>query len=164
MPDQDDLDYERNVNRKYQKRINVHQESMRSLERELNQLRNTLWNEGFKFSHTGNLSNLISGRVALSEESDGLNASFYVGPTFVEADDLLVVSFAAPVASLFFRGRQSSDVASSLVEGRRSFVGNKDDIVEYSDDIEDGKTSGEVFRRADGVSTYLVDRPFDSCG
>ena len=155
MTDQVELDYERNVNRDYQRRIDIHEEQMQSLELEILRERNTLWSNGFRRSDTGNLSRLISGRVALAEESDGLPASFYVGPVHVQTEELLVVSFAAPVASLFFRGRQSSDRASTLVEGRRSFVGNNDDIIDYSDDIEGGRTPGEVFRRTEGASTVL---------
>ena len=148
MADRNELDYERNVNREYRKALRDRSEHDKAVNRVLAAEQRSLWNKGFQFSETGNTDDLIAGRVALAEESDGLGPCFYVGPTHIEAEGLLVVSFTAPVASLFFKGRQSPDQASSLVDGRRSFVAGVDDITDYSDDLEDGKSAEVVFPRS----------------
>lgn len=155
MKSQEELDYERNVNREYQKSLLERNEKNKEREREINVQNRSLWNSGFKFTNTGNLSELIAGRVSLETESDGLPANFYIGPVFIENDDLFVISFAAPVASLFYDGKNSGDEASSLLDGRRTFVANGNDLIDYSDDIEAGKSSSDVFPRTSKVAPTL---------
>lgn len=156
MNNQEELDYERNINREYQKSLSDRTEKNKEREREINVQNRSLWNSGFKFTNTGNLTDLIAGRVSLEDESDGLPANFYVGPVFIENGDLFVVSFAAPVASLFYDGRNSDDAASSLLEGRRTFVASGNDLVDYSDDIDANRPASEVFPRISNVVPALV--------
>ena len=57
-----------------------------------------------------------------------------------------VVSWAAPVASLFYQGRRAIDAAANSVVGRRTFVIDHSDIVNYVDDLEnEGRNRDDPF-------------------
>lgn len=107
----------------------------------------------------------LIGRLALDEEDADLGWGFYVGglsgAQWSHGDeDLLVVSWATPVAKLFFEGRKASDVAASHVVGRRTFERSADerDLVAYEDTIERGARAEEVFR-ARTASSAAVPAP-----
>ena len=155
MSDSEDLDYERNINLEYQQAVTARQESLAIIHQNFKLESKQLWNEGFKVSASVETTNVIAGRVSLVDGTDGLPPDFYVGPAYVEVDDLLIVSFAAPVASLFFKGRDSSDRDSSRLQGRRSFVAQGTDLVDYSDDLEDKRDSRLVFKRNKSLQLEL---------
>lgn len=60
---------------------------------------------------------------------------------------MLVVAWAAPVAKLFFDGREAADPSASLVRGRRTFITSVDgDLRDYEDDLEpDCASEASVF-------------------
>ena len=85
----------------------------------------------------------VIGRVALmpghpysGEDEGDLGETFYVASWRVKRDGYETVNWAAPVASLYFEGRDSDFPVASSVTGRRTFVLRLDDLVDFSDDLE----------------------------
>jgi DNA helicase IV len=75
-----------------------------------------------------------------------LAQGFYIGSWHQEWDGVQVVSWAAPVASLFYQGRRAIDAAANSVVGRRTFVIDHSDIVNYVDDLEnEGRNRDDPF-------------------
>jgi len=85
----------------------------------------------------------LIGRVALDVDDALLGSGFYIGSWHQEIGDTQVVSWAAPVATLFYLGRSSGDVLASEVEGRRTFVTETVQIVDFVDDLEETGTGSE---------------------
>ena len=83
----------------------------------------------------------IVGRVALTDGhpfSDMLDQTFYIAGRYMKKDGFETVNWAAPIASLYFEGRSSDHEIASSVTGRRTFVPQIDDLIDYSDEIETG--------------------------
>jgi hypothetical protein len=78
----------------------------------------------------------LYGRVALSVDDVLLSTGFYIGCWHQEWNGVQVVSWAAPVASLFYEGPASDDVLADDVVARRTFVRRGDDLVDFVDDID----------------------------
>jgi DNA helicase IV len=88
----------------------------------------------------------LVGRVAFDREVRMLAQGFYIGSWHQEWDGVQVVSWAAPVASLFYQGRRAIDAAANSVVGRRTFVIDHSDIVNYVDDLEnEGRNRDDPF-------------------
>ena len=79
----------------------------------------------------------IEGRVALDINDELLGQGFYVGPRNEEWEGVLVVSFAARVASLYFEGRRSPDRDASHVVGQRTFLKRGRELTKYTDELLD---------------------------
>jgi DNA helicase IV len=90
---------------------------------------------------------VLAGRVALAQESDGLPAQFYIASVYAEDEsgEFLVVSFAAPVASLFYKGRSSSDQAAKSLRGIRTIESVGNDPVRLVDSLEVEEKTEVVF-------------------
>jgi len=81
----------------------------------------------------------VVGRVGFAEaEASPVDGDLYIGPFYQEMQGFTVVSWAAPVAELFYRGRSSSDVAAQRVSARRTFTASGTDLADYVDDYESG--------------------------
>ncbi len=83
----------------------------------------------------------VIGRVALEDDhpySDMMDQTFYIAGRRVTMDGFEAVNWAAPIASLYFEGRSSTHEIASSIKGRRTFVLRRNDLVDYSDEIETG--------------------------
>lgn len=90
----------------------------------------------------------VIGRVELEEGhpfSDDVGDSFYIAGWRVETEDFETVNWAAPIASLFFEGRESTFEIADSVIGRRTFVLRFDDLVDYHDEVD--RPDGDPFGR-----------------
>jgi DNA helicase II / ATP-dependent DNA helicase PcrA len=76
----------------------------------------------------------IVGRVGLDRIVSLLGQGFYLGPWHQEIGTVQVISWAAPVASLFYDGPRSGDAAAEHVAARRTYVVDYLDIVGFTDD------------------------------
>jgi len=114
--------------------------------------RNNIWTgRGPHASISPRVVHPIYGRVALDPPDEDLTESFYIGTWHNDADGVVVVSWAAPKAQLFFSGRNSADELAGDVCGRRSFVHRDLDLEDFVDDIEADADPAAVFdRRAAG--------------
>jgi DNA helicase IV len=76
----------------------------------------------------------LVGRVALHHESDIFNGSeFYIGARYLDDKGLTVFSWAAPIASTFFRGRGEHELCGDVAV-TRTFLRCKNTIVNFVDD------------------------------
>ncbi len=78
----------------------------------------------------------IVGRVALDGDDELLGGDFYIGARHTEWSGVQVVSWAAPVASLFYRGTEADDPLAGGVVARRTFQHQVEDLVGYVDEVE----------------------------
>ena len=81
----------------------------------------------------------IIGRVAfIDPDTCPVDGDLYVGPYYHSLDDLTVVSWAAPIASLFYEGRNADDPVAHEIGGRRTFTIRQADLTGFADDLEPG--------------------------
>jgi len=109
--------------------------------------RNSIWASGTitTGSARGEIAPVV-GRVALDGSMEVVDGELYVGPRILELDaEVTVVSWAAPVAQLFFKGRQSDYPAASTVLGCRTFTAKGTDLEAFVDDLEPGVDESTVF-------------------
>lgn len=103
--------------------------------------RNTIWTDSVDRGQPPNVAVLpLAGRVGFAVDDPDLGRGFYIGSEdgwVQEIDDNLIVSWAAPVARLFYAGPLASDVLANHVVVRRTFTAERLDIVSFVDD-EDG--------------------------
>ena len=113
---------------------------------------NAVWNDAVPKAAPGKaVIGPVIGRVALGEEDEILGNNFYVGTWRRDWDGVEVVSWAAPVAKLFFDGRaakHAGDIDPSIVSARRSFRSKNRDLADYEDDLEPGVRDNTVFIEA----------------
>ena len=132
---------------------------------------NTIWGgRQAAPSGTGRAFGPLIGRVAL-DSGDGELTDFYVAPRHVDYDRALFVSWAAPLAGLFFDGpdwdparvpdRAFAPDPRSLL-ARRSFAARGDDIAAFADDLEPDTDRSSVFRRDAEPATILPPPPATS--
>ncbi|WP_214404021.1 AAA family ATPase [Pseudonocardia lacus] len=82
----------------------------------------------------------LVGRVALAEPTDLFDGlDFYIGSGHVDEDQLVVFSWAAPIASTFFRGRARHELCDQVAV-TRTLVRRRGRIDDYIDD--DGPARG----------------------
>lgn len=132
------LDFERAVNERYGRSV---QDLLKSDVHEVARItglsRNSQWISGSANSpRVTSSSYVVSGRVSLSQDDEYLGNSFYIGATYHVIDGTVVVNWNAPIAELFFLGRESNDVLANSVIGRRSFHVANDDLTAFFDEIE----------------------------
>ena len=115
---------------------------------------NTIWG-GSSPTLPKSASGSLIGRVVLDSEDPEL-ADFYVAPAHVEDSTVLVVSWVAPVAGLFYEGRgwdqqrvpaPRSAPDPQALRARRTFATRGDSIASYTDDLERGTDRLSIFRR-----------------
>ena len=128
---------------------------------------NTIWTNNVPINGPSGASiGPLIGRVALLATDSILGDDFYIGPFREGWVGVEVVSWAAPVAGLFFDGRQAQEAGDfdpSLVGARRSFRSENRDLIDYEDDLEAGVNEDDVFalatRTLDIPTAPKVDRP-----
>lgn len=93
----------------------------------------------------------IVGRVGFRDAQLQLGRGFYVGGLWGrqwegDGEDVIVVAWAAPVASLFYDGADSGDESVDDLGGCRTFRAKGPDVHAFEDDLQPGvSSSGEVF-------------------
>lgn len=111
--------------------------------------RNSIWvGQAPRMQLSPSLVQPLYGRVALDHRDDLLGTDFYIGTYYEDVGDAVVISWAAPKADLFFDGRAAHDELAASVRGRRSFVRQDLDIVDYTDDVEPGVERAALFSAA----------------
>lgn len=143
------LDFERAQNERYRKLVLSQRETLLAAQRSIDMAQNSRWVDDAKISaRTAEIyDEVLAGRVALAQEVDGLPAQFYIASAHAEdaSGEFLVVSFAAPVASLFYKGRSSSDRAAKSLRGIRTIESVGYDPVRLVDSLEFDEKTEVVF-------------------
>jgi hypothetical protein len=155
MPDEfsDDLEAERGVNEEYLRRLQQWHDALDDIARKMAVPQNTVW--GGRIPSAKPAETVIRpliGRVGLDHEDDLLGRDFYIGGWYREFGGVVVINWAAEAAGLFFEGRGSSmvDPAAASFVGRRSFESRGMDLTGYSDELEPGMDSEDLFPVATG--------------
>lgn len=152
------LTRERAVNDQYQKELRELVARQPSLTAMVSTTRNERWaGGGPRAPIPADLRGSIVGRVGLKKKHPDLGTTFYISVWRSEFGDpeVQVVSWAAPVASLFYGGRNPRDATDYSVIGRRTFVTKDVDILDFVDDIEAPATDvGDPF--GDAIETPLA--------
>lgn len=135
----DELQQERGVNQQYMFTLQQMIKEYGGIARQITSLpRNSQFHGTAVAKGRGPLIEPFAGKVVLTEEDDDLGSGFYIGSYRLDLDDLQVISFAAPMARLFYLGRAANvDIADSLA-GRRTFDRTSNDLVDFEDEIEPG--------------------------
>ncbi|MCQ3811100.1 MAG: AAA family ATPase [Acidimicrobiia bacterium] len=144
------LDAERAINEQYQDEIRRLLARQPGLIKQVAITQSQQWTESSlpRPEIDSTATTAIIGRVALNRDhpySDDLGQTFYIAGWRIKNDGLETVNWAAPVASLFFEGRSSVYPIASSLRGRRTFVQRRDDLIDYSDEIEHD-TSADPFK------------------
>ena len=132
------LDAERAVNEQYLRAMNDLIERAPEVVRQVSVTQSAIWGSKLPSAGIGRgAMSPIIGRVALAGEDEDLGDSFYIAGWRQELPDIQAVSWAAPVAKLFFQGNDSNyNLLDHPVTGRRTFVLRLDDLIDYQDDVE----------------------------
>lgn len=140
------LQAERAVNELYQRKMRDSIAGQVRVARERATTRNQLWTNPVIPTPLAQLVLIpLVGRVALAHEDTLLGRGFYIGPWHQEWDRVQVVSWAAPVASLFYSGHSSADSLAGDITARRTFMIHHDDLVGYVDELERTGDDGDPF-------------------
>jgi len=143
------LDYERAQNERYRELVLRQRETLLRAQQSMDIAQNSRWVDDTKLSQRSAVitDEVLAGRVSLAHEVDGLPAQFYVASVYAEDanGELLVVSFAAPVASLFYKGRSSTDRAAKSLRGIRTIESSGHDPVRLVDSLEVAEKTEVVF-------------------
>lgn len=143
------LDSERSINEQYRREVDRLLGEQPNLNKQIALVQSQRWTTtalpqpGIDLGATA----AVIGRVALTPdhpyagEDDGdLGTTFYIASWRVKQEAYETVNWAAPVAGLYFKGRESELELAPYLTGRRTFVLHLEDLVDYSDDLEDGTT------------------------
>ena len=131
------LQAERAVNELYQRKMRDSIAGQVRVARERATTRNQLWTNPVIPTPLAQLVlTPLVGRVALAHVDALLGQGFYIGPWHQQWDRVQVVSWAAPVASLFYSGPSSADPLAGDITARRTFMIHHDDLVGYVDELE----------------------------
>lgn len=143
------LDGERAVNEAYIQRLETQFERSGRTSRPIAIARSAVWVGDVPTNAPGEAAvGPVVGRVALLATDPMLGDDFYIGSWRNGWEGVEVVSWAAPVARLFFDGqqaREAGDIDPGLVGARRSFRNRNRDLVDYEDDLEAGVSEEDVF-------------------
>jgi len=132
---------ERSVNERYLKRLLSLVAGSATIGRTIATSRSQAWlGDGPSAKISGRIVSPLVGRVALADDDPDLGTNFYIGAWRDESDDVQVVCWAAPVASVFFEGRQATHELASATVARRTFESSGDDLVAF-DDVEDVRSA-----------------------
>jgi hypothetical protein len=150
---------ERAVNERYRTQLKQDLEKISNAVAQHTSLsRNSIWSSGTISAgkHRGEIHPVV-GRVALPPADDTVDGELYIGPQIQELDgEVTVVSWAAPVAELFFEGRRSRFPGARHVLGRRTFTTEGTDLTDFVDDVEPDAKAGALFAIGGGRSTIEV--------
>jgi len=135
------LDAERAVNEQYLNELERRLAEQSHLFRQITVVQSHAWTTSSlpRPSIDRGATAAVIGRVALEGDhpcSDMLGQTFYIAGRYVKTDGFEAINWAAPIASLYFEGRSSAHEIASAVTGRRTFVLQLNDLVDYSDEIE----------------------------
>lgn len=136
------LDTERAVNEQYIRLMEEKLEKQPSLIKEISVMQSQHWTTAGlprPGLDPGALSAVI-GRVALEDDhslDDHVRDSIYIAGWRIETDEFETVNWAAPIASIFFEGRDAPYELASSVLARRTFVLRLGDLVDFHDDVEE---------------------------
>jgi DNA helicase II / ATP-dependent DNA helicase PcrA len=140
---------ERAINEQYRTKVGQElAETARAVAEVTSLSRNSIWATGTiaTGSAKGEIAPVV-GRVALDGTEEVVDGELYIGPRILELDpEVTVVSWATPVAQLFYNGRRCDDPAASTVLGRRTFTAKGTDLEAFVDDLEAGVDESTVFR------------------
>lgn len=170
--DHDDvLAYEQSVNERYLREVEASAADLRRGQDNVVAPANTGWTgSGPKKPRPKGPSRPLVGRVALNPGDECLGQSFYVGGGFTPLDDdTIVVSWVAPAAGLFYKGRDVSvrspeGVDPQTVEACRTFKPQGDCIIGFEDDCEPGVDPGTAFPSAPPLAIRPPPTPPDNSG
>ena len=101
----------------------------------------------------------LLGRVAVKEHDDLLGEGFYVGSWEETLDSTFVISYAAPVASLFFLGTDSPDPAAPFLMAIRTFEQKGDDLTHLVDEYVGGVVEVDPFETHRQRTTTMPTAP-----
>lgn len=122
--------------------------------------RNNIWTDRApRASVSAQVVRPVYGRVALDPPDEDLTESFYIGTWYHDGDGVVVISWAAPKAELYFAGRDSQDELASGVCGRRTFVHRDLDLEDFADDVEATADPATVFERGPARSLSIPEAP-----
>ena len=158
------LDGERAVNETYIQELEAR---FGKASRPIAVARSAIWTDDIPTNRpSGAAIGPLIGRVALLATDAILGDNFYIGPSREDRGGVEVVSWSAPVAGLFFDGRQAQEAGDfdpGHVGARRSFRSKNRDLVDYEDDLEAGVSEDDVFvlatRTLDVPTAPKITRP-----
>ena len=158
------LDGERAVNETYIQELEAR---FGKASRPIAVARSAIWTDDIPTNRpSGAAIGPLIGRVALLATDAILGDNFYIGPSREDRGGVEVVSWSAPVAGLFFDGRQAQEAGDfdpGHVGARRSFRSKNRDLVDYEDDLEAGVSEDDVFvlatRSLDVPTAPKITRP-----
>lgn len=146
-----ELDAERAVNERYQREQEAWLERTKGAPKAVVLPRSSEWTGAVPKAAPGpSVVGPVVGRVALLDEDELLGRDFYIGTWYREWDGVSVVSWAAPVAKLFFDGggaRNCGDLDGSALAARRTFELRNRDLTGFIDDVEREADDSTVFVR-----------------
>ncbi|MAG68978.1 MAG: hypothetical protein CL471_01565 [Acidobacteria bacterium] len=148
----DVLNLERAVNERYIRVLEAWYKGLEDLPSGVVVPRSSIWAGGApKLQPSQRVIGPLVGRVALDYHDELLGSDYYIGTWYQELGDVVVISWAAPSARLFFEGRVSDwhDPDPGSLEARRGFNPRGHDIVGFSDDVERGVDRSSVFSGRD---------------
>lgn len=130
---------ERSVNERYQQAMKATMAKAAAARRQQASPRNTQWTGSSAAPRRAMMeASPLIGRVALAQRDPLLGTGFYLGSWHQEFDGVLVVSWAAPVAVLFYGRDANGSESASAVSGRRTFAVSGADLVGYVDEVQAG--------------------------
>ena len=157
------LQYERAVNERYQRELRDMIDSHARIVRSRSTTRNQQWTDpSGPTPIPAAVVGPLAGRVALGVDDDMVPSDFYIGPWHQEWGHVFVVSWAAPVASLFYSGHNSNDPLAGEVTARRTFVSDRSDIVAIVDEVEPAGLGHDPFAKANQRRLIVPPAP-DRC-
>lgn len=102
----------------------------------------------------------LVGRVAFDIDAPLVGRGFYVSSWHHEWDGVLVVSWAAPIARLFYERRDADDELASNLIARRTLLARGDDLVDFDDELfAGGPAGGHPFARVMGTELRVPSAP-----
>lgn len=150
-----ELDAERAINEQYIRRMEQLIKSEPNIIKSVSVSQSANWTgTAPKGTLPRNVVSPIVGRVVLDPNHPELGVLgdnlYIVGYRPGMPDELGVefINWAAPIAVLFFQGREASDGLASFVHGRRTFVARHHDIIDFDDEVESDVTEYPFTRGA----------------
>jgi len=154
------LQYERAVNERYQRELRDMIDSHARIVRSRSTTRNQQWTDpSGPTPIPAAVVGPLAGRVALGVDDDMVPSDFYIGPWHQEWGHVFVVSWAAPVASLFYSGHNSNDPLAGEVTARRTFVAERSDIVAIVDEVEPAGLGHDPFAKVNQRTLIVPPAP-----
>ncbi len=138
-----ELNFERAVNERYQRALREALSRARHIGGDLTRARNEIWVGAAPQMPAPKTASAFVGRVAFDVDDDQLGRGFYIGCWYEEWQGVQVISWAAPVADLFYRGRAANDVLAPNVIATRTFVARRLDLADFIDDVESDVSAGQ---------------------